>query len=47
LEEIKGLYDKLQNASEEEKENLWRIIIKKNQLLFNKRSDELNKLLRE
>ncbi len=47
LEEIKRLYKKLHTASNEEREKLWKIIIKKNRILFNKRKDELNKLLKK
>jgi len=46
LEEIKRLYEKLHVASEEEREELWKIIIEKNRALFNKRREELNKFLR-
>jgi len=37
----------LHTASNEEREKLWKIIIKKNRILFNKRKDELNKLLKK
>jgi len=46
LEEIKRLYEKLHAASEEEREELWKIITEKNRVLFNKRREELNKFLR-
>jgi len=46
MEEIKNLYKKLEDASEEEREKIWKIIIKKNRALFNKRSKELSKILR-
>ena len=47
LEEIKKLYEKLNTASKEEREKLWKIIIEKNKILFNKRKDELNKILKK
>jgi len=37
----------LHTAYNEEREKLWKIIIKKNRILFNKRKDELNKLLKK
>ena len=46
LEEIKRLYEKLHTASEEERQRLWKIIIEKNRILFNKRLEELNKVLK-
>ncbi|NVM38627.1 MAG: hypothetical protein HWN81_23775 [Candidatus Lokiarchaeota archaeon] len=45
MEEIKRLHEKLHTASEEEREELWKIIIEKNIALFNKRREELNKFL--
>jgi len=47
MEEIKNLYKKLEYASEAEREKIWKVIIKKNKALFNKRSKELNKILKE
>ena len=45
MEEIKNLSKKLEDASEDEREKIWKIIIKK--ILFNKRSKELNKMLKK
>lgn len=47
MEEIKQLYQRLNNASDEEREKIWKIIIKKNEALFKKRSKELSKLLKK
>jgi hypothetical protein len=47
MEEIKSLYKKLEYASEEEREKIWEVIIKKNKALFNKKSKQLNKILKE
>ena len=46
LEEIKEHYDKLQNGSKEERENIWKLIYNNNKILFNKIREELNKLLK-
>lgn len=46
MEEIKRLYQKLNYASEEEREKLWKTIIEKNHSLLNKQREELNKILR-
>jgi hypothetical protein len=45
MEEIKQLYERLKYASEEEREKIWRLIIEKNRVLFDKRREELNKIL--
>jgi hypothetical protein len=45
LDEIKNLYEKLNTASEKKREELWKIIIEKNKILFNQKKTELNKLL--
>ncbi|MFX0033909.1 MAG: hypothetical protein ACFE9C_06505 [Candidatus Hodarchaeota archaeon] len=47
MEEIKRLYEKLHFASKEQRERLWKIIIEKNRILFNKRSEELDKILKK
>ncbi len=47
MEEIKNLFKKIEEASKEEREKIWKIIIKKNKALFNKRSKELNKILKK
>ncbi|MEE9376883.1 MAG: hypothetical protein V3V33_02480 [Candidatus Lokiarchaeia archaeon] len=47
LEEIKRLYEKLHSASEEEREKLWKIIIEKNRILFDKKKEELRNALGE
>jgi len=47
MEEIKNLYKKLEDASKDEREKIWTIIIKKNKTLFDKRSKELNKILKK
>jgi len=47
MEEIKNLYKKLEDASKDEREKIWKIIIKKNEVLFNKRSLEINKILKK
>ncbi|MHA2037774.1 MAG: hypothetical protein ACW98X_15165 [Promethearchaeota archaeon] len=47
MEEIKKLYQKLEHAPKEEREKIWKIIIKKNKVLFNKRSKELSKILKK
>ncbi len=46
MEEIKQLYQKLNNASYKERENLWKIIIEKNRALFSEQREELNKILK-
>ncbi|MFX1569498.1 MAG: hypothetical protein ACFFCV_14145 [Promethearchaeota archaeon] len=46
MEEIKELYEKLNAVSEKERAELWKIIIEKNRILFNRRRDELNKILK-
>jgi hypothetical protein len=45
MEEIKQLYERLKYASDNEREELWKIIVEKNRALFNKRREELNKFL--
>ena len=47
MEEIKNLYKRLEDAYKDEREKIWKIIIKKNKALFNKRSKELNKILKK
>jgi len=47
MEEIKNLFKKIEEASKEEREKIWKIIIKKNKALFNNRSKELNKILKK
>jgi len=47
MEEIKQLYQRLNIASDEEREKIWKIIIKKNETLFKKRNKELSKLLKK
>jgi len=47
LEGIKKLYEKLNSSSKEQREELWKIIIEKNKILFNKRNEELNKVLKK
>ena len=47
LEEIKKLYEKLHTTSEREREKLWKIIIEKNKVLFSKRKEELDKILKK
>ena len=47
MEEIKNLYKKLEVTSKDEREKIWKIIIKKNKALFHKRSKELNKILKK
>lgn len=47
MEEIKKLYEKLYTASKEEREKIWKIIIKKNKLLLNKRRKELQNILKK
>ena len=47
MEEIKNLYKKLEDVSKDEREKIWTIIIKKNKTLFDKRSKELNKILKK
>ncbi|MHA1931802.1 MAG: hypothetical protein ACXAAH_03200 [Promethearchaeota archaeon] len=47
MEEIKLLYKKLENSSEEEREEIWKIIIEKNKALFNQRRKDLNKILKK
>jgi len=46
LEGIKTLYGKLHTASKEDRERIWKKIMEKNRILFNKRIEELNKLFR-
>jgi hypothetical protein len=45
MEEIKKLYEKLHASSKEEREKIWKIIIKKNRLLFNERRKKLQNIL--
>ena len=47
MEEIKNLYKKLEVTSKDEREKIWKTIIKKNKALFNKRNKELNKMLKK
>jgi hypothetical protein len=47
MEEIKNLYKKLEGASKDEREKIWKISIKKTKALFHKRSKELNKILKK
>jgi len=47
MEELKQLYQKLNYASNEEREKLWKLIIEKNRALFDKNREELNKLLKK
>jgi len=44
MEEIKELYEKLNYASDIEREELWKIIIEKNRSLLRKRMEELKKI---
>ncbi len=46
MEDLKRLYQKLNYASEEEREKLWKTIIEKNRSLLNKQREELNNILR-
>ena len=45
MEEIKDLYQKLKNASGDEREKLWKIIVEKNKALFKKRTKDISKIL--
>jgi hypothetical protein len=47
MEEVKQLYQRLNYASNEEREKIWKLIIKKNRTLFDKRREELNKILKK
>jgi len=47
MEEIKQLYERLKFASDNEREDLWKIIIKKNRALFDKKREELNEYLKK
>jgi len=47
VEEIKQLYQRLNYASDEEREKIWKFIIEKNRVLFDKNREELNKLLKK
>ena len=47
MEEIKNLYKKLEDATKDKREKIWKIIIKKNKALFSKRSKDLNKILKK
>jgi len=47
MEEIKQLYERLKFASDIEREHLWKIIIEKNRSLFNKRREELNRIIKK
>ena len=47
MEEIKLLYERLKYAPDNEREELWKIIIKKNRALFDKKREELNKFLKK
>jgi len=46
MEDIKHLYEKLRYASDTEREDIWKIIVEKNRFLFNKRREELNRVLK-
>ncbi len=46
MEEIKLLYERLKYANDNEREDLWKIILEKNRALFDKRREELNKFLK-
>lgn len=47
MEEIKILYQRLNYASDGEREKIWKLIIEKNRTLFEKRREELNKILKK
>ncbi len=47
MEEIKQLYQRLNYASDEEQEKIWKLIIKKNRTLFDKNKAELKKLIKK
>ena len=47
MEEIKQLYQRLNYASDEERERIWKLIIKKNRTLFEKNREELNKIIKK
>jgi len=47
MEEIKQLYQRLNYASDGEREKIWKLIIEKNRTLFDKKREELNKLLKK
>jgi len=47
VEEINQLYQRLNYASDEEREKIWKFIIEKNRVLFDKNREELNKLLKK
>jgi len=46
MEEIKQLYQRL-NYGSGEREKIWKFIIEKNRTLFDKKREELNKLLKK
>ena len=47
MEEIKLLYQRLNYASDGEREKIWKLIIEKNRTLLNKRREELSKILKK
>ncbi len=47
MEEIKHLYQRLNYASDGEREKIWKLIIEKNRNLFDKNKEELNKILKK
>ena len=47
MEDIKQLYERLKFVSDIEREQLWKIIIEKNRVLFDKKREELNKYLKK
>ncbi len=47
MEEIKRLYQRLNYASDGEREKIWKLIIEKNRNLFDKNKEELNKILKK
>ena len=47
MEEIKLLYERLKYAPDNEREELWKIIIEKNRTLFDKRREDLNKIIKK
>ncbi len=47
MEEIKQLYQRLNYASDGEREKIWKLIIEKNRTLFDKNKADLKKLLKK
>ena len=47
MEDIKQLYEKLKFASDNDREELWKIIIEKNHSLFKQRREELYRILKK